>query len=201
MGRQRRAEEQGDQRSDEQEAPATVPGVDDWTRLAVAARSPHDDAAVEAFVVATQADVWRLCAHLGDREHADDLAQEVYARALRALPSFRGESPVRSWLFSIVRRVVADDISARQRRRKEPPPAVRAVPDHQGEVVLARLLDTLDEDRRQAFVLTQLLGYSYADAADAVGCPVGTIRSRVARAREDLVRMIRPVAERPAEPA
>ena len=175
--------------------------MDDWTRLAVAARSPRDDVAVEAFVRATQGDVWRLCAHLGDREHADDLAQEVYARALRALPSFRGESPVRAWLFSIVRRVVADDIAARQRRRREPLPVVHAVPDHQGEVVLAGLLDALDEDRRQAFVLTQVLGYSYADAAEAVGCPVGTIRSRVARAREDLVGMIGPSAQRPAKRA
>jgi RNA polymerase sigma-70 factor (ECF subfamily) len=175
--------------------------VDDWTRLAVAARTVRDDRAVEAFVRATQADVWRLCAHLGDREHADDLAQEVYARALRALPSFRGDAPVRSWLFSIVRRVVADDIAARQRRRKEPVPGVHAVPDHQGEVVLASLLDALDEDRRQAFVLTQVLGYSYAEAADAVGCPVGTIRSRVARAREDLVGMVDPGASRRTRPA
>lgn len=170
--------------------------MDDWTRLAVAARDDRDDAAVDAFVRATQADVWRLCAHLGDREHADDLAQEVYARVLRALPSFRADSAVRSWLFSIVRRVVADDISARQRRRKEPVAGVHVVPDHQGEVVLASLLDALDEDRRQAFVLTQVLGYSYAEAADAVGCPIGTIRSRVARAREDLVAMVDPAALR-----
>ncbi|MDH2416251.1 sigma-70 family RNA polymerase sigma factor [Nocardioides sp. CER19] len=170
--------------------------MDDWTRLAVAARDGRDEPAVEAFVRATQADVWRLCAHLGDREHADDLAQEVYARVLRSLRSFRGESPVRPWLFSIVRRVVADDIADRQRRRKEPRPGVRAIPDHQGEVVLTSLLAGLDEERRQAFVLTQVLGYSYADAAELVGCPIGTIRSRVARAREDLVGMVDPAALR-----
>jgi RNA polymerase sigma-70 factor (ECF subfamily) len=49
------------------------------------------------------------------------------------------------------------------------------------------LLDGLDPDRREAFVLTQLIGLSYAEAADVCGCPVGTIRSRVARARDDLV--------------
>jgi RNA polymerase sigma-70 factor (ECF subfamily) len=49
------------------------------------------------------------------------------------------------------------------------------------------VLDVLDRDRREAFVLTQLLGMSYAEAADVCGCPVGTIRSRVARARGDLV--------------
>jgi RNA polymerase sigma-70 factor (ECF subfamily) len=171
----------------------SIAAVDDWTRLALAARDRRDGAALELFVRATQDDVWRLCAHLGDRERADDLTQEVYVRVLRSLRLFRGDSPVRSWLFSIVRRVVADDISARQRRRRhhsdvdhESVPAY-AAPDHQGSVTLERLLTVLDPDRRAAFVLTQLLGYSYAEAAETCGVPVGTIRSRVARAREALV--------------
>lgn len=54
-------------------------------------------------------------------------------------------------------------------------------------VELDDVLATLDEDRRSAFVLTQLLGYSYQEAAEVCGCPVGTIRSRVARARGDLI--------------
>lgn len=108
---------------------------------------------------------------------------------------------MRPWLFSIVRRVVADDISARQRRRREPAPGVTAVPDHQGEVVLSRLLAGLDEDRRQAFVLTQVLGYTYAEAAETLSCPIGTIRSRVARAREDLMAMVDPAALRRTRPA
>jgi len=49
------------------------------------------------------------------------------------------------------------------------------------------MLDRLDHERREAFVLTQLVGLSYAEAADVCGCPVGTVRSRVARARADLV--------------
>ena len=52
---------------------------------------------------------------------------------------------------------------------------------------VADLLARLDADRREAFVLTQLLGLSYAEAADVAGCPIGTVRSRVARARADLV--------------
>jgi len=167
--------------------------ADDWTLLALAARDGRDLAAVEEFVRATQGDVWRLCAHLGDRDRADDLAQDAYVRIIKALPSFRGESSVRPWLFSIVRRVVADDIAARQRARRQPVAIVEPVPDHQGEVALVSLLDGLDEDRRQAFVLTQLLGYSYAEAAEAAGCPIGTIRSRVARAREDLMAMVGPL--------
>ncbi len=165
----------------------------------MAARGSRDRAALEAFVQATQDDVWRLCAHLGDREHADDLAQETYVRVLRSLPLFRGDAPVRAWLFSIVRRVVADDIASRQRRRQRqkdlshgPDPES---PDHQGSVTLEHLLGCLDPDRRAAFVLTQLLGYSYADAADTCGVPIGTIRSRVARARGSLVALLdEPVA-------
>lgn len=174
--------------------------MDEWTRLALDARAGDEDA-VAAFVRATQADVWRLCAHLGDRDQADDLAQEVFLRALRSLRSFRGDSPVRPWLFSIVRRVVADDIGSRQRRRREPLAEVGPVPDHQDEVALTALLDGLAEDRRLAFVLTQVLGLSYAEAAEAVGCPIGTIRSRVARAREDLAAMLGPEPVRRARPA
>jgi RNA polymerase sigma-70 factor (ECF subfamily) len=169
--------------------------VDEWTRLALAARGTRDRRALEAFVHATQDDVWRLCAHLGDRDRADDLAQETYVRVIRSLPLFRGDAPVQSWLFSIVRRVVADDITARQRRRRhhrdldDDVPA-STTPDHQGSVTLEHLLDALDPDRRAAFVLTQLLGYTYAEAADTCCVPIGTIRSRVARARESLVELL-----------
>jgi RNA polymerase sigma-70 factor (ECF subfamily) len=170
----------------------TIAAVDEWTRLALAARGSRDRTALEAFVRATQDDVWRLCAHLGDRDRADDLAQETYVRVLRSLPLFRGDAPVRSWLFSIVRRVVADDIAARRRRRRHHPDlSLRdETPDHQGSVTLEHLLGALDPDRRAAFVLTQLLGYSYAEAAETCGVPIGTIRSRVARARGSLIALL-----------
>ena len=170
--------------------------MDEWTRLALAARGSRDRSVLEPFVRATQDDVWRLCAHLGDRERADDLTQETYVRVLRSLPLYRGDAPVRSWLFSIVRRVVADDIAARQRRRRHHSDVDHRTapesesPDHQGAVTLEHLLAALDPDRRAAFVLTQLLGYSYAEAAEACSVPIGTIRSRVARARELLVALV-----------
>ena len=173
----------------------TIPAVDEWTRLALAARSRADAPALEAFVRATQDDVWRLCAHLGDRDRADDLTQETYLRVLRSLPVFRGDASVRSWLFSIVRRVVADDISVRRRRRRHHTDLHGGSvdptwPDHQGSVTLEHLLGHLDPERRAAFVLTQLLGYSYAEAAETCGVPVGTVRSRVARARSVLVALL-----------
>lgn len=169
--------------------------MDEWTRLALAARH-DDDGAMDDFVRATHDHVWRLSAYLGDRHRADDLTQETYLRVLRSLHGFRGESPVRPWLFSIVRRVVADDLTARQRRRRhelaDPEPEPAAAPDHQETVALVDLLGVLDPDRRTAFVLTQLLGYSYADAAETCGVPVGTIRSRVARARAVLIAVVQP---------
>ena len=173
-------------------ADITIPAVDEWTRLAYAARGA-DRLALESFVRATQDDVWRLCAHLGDRDRADDLTQETYVRVLRSLPGFRGDAPVRSWLFSIVRRVVADDIASRQRRRRYHREAVEVdveSPDHQGSVTLHHLLGCLDPERRSAFVLTQLMGYTYAEAAETCDVPVGTIRSRVARARTVLTAVL-----------
>jgi len=77
-------------------------------------------------------------------------------------------------------------VRAAVRARSLAPPA-RAATDPAEAVTLRALLGTLDSERREAFVLTQLVGLSYAEAADVCGCPVGTIRSRVARARNDLV--------------
>jgi RNA polymerase sigma-70 factor (ECF subfamily) len=167
--------------------------MDEWTRLALDAQA-GTEAARHSFVRATHADVWRLCAHLGDPDHADDLSQEVYLRVFGSLASYRAESPVRSWLFSIVRRVAADDIARRQRRRREGDrlggDAEAAAADHAGGVALELLLGQLDHERRTAFVLTQLWGFSYEAAAQICACPVGTIRSRVSRARSDLVGMV-----------
>lgn len=158
---------------------------DDPTRLLLAAAT-GDRVALSRFVRVTQAEVWRFCAALVDPAAADDLTQEVYLRALRALPRFHAHSSARTWLLTIARRVAADEIRHRQRRRRLPDPEVVAGPDPAGEVALDRLVEQLDQDRRAAFVLTQVLGLSYADAAEACGVPVGTIRSRVARAREQL---------------
>jgi RNA polymerase sigma-70 factor (ECF subfamily) len=156
----------------------------------LAARAGRGDShAVAELVGATQAEVWRLCAHLVDRQSADDLTQETYLRAVRALGSFRGEAPFRSWLLTIARRTCAAEIDARQRRRRllTALPRPGAVPDHARRVGLELLLDALNPEQRAAFVLTQLLGCSYAEAAAVCECPIGTVRSRVARAREVLV--------------
>ncbi|MGX1854695.1 sigma-70 family RNA polymerase sigma factor [Streptomyces sp. NBC_01456] len=171
------------------------------TGLALAARDGNPDA-VERFVHATHRDIWRFVAHLsGDTHAADDLAQETFLRALTGLPKFAGRSCARTWLLSIARRVVIDRYrSAAARPRIADINDWQAVAEHRQPsglpgfddgLALGELLDTLDRERREAFVLTQLVGLPYADAAAVVGCPIGTVRSRVSRARADLAGWLR----------
>lgn len=174
---------------------AYLSNVDELTRLAVAA-GKGDQNALAALIRATQSDIWRLCAYLVDPHTADDLTQDTYLRALRQLKRFRGDGPVRSWLLTIARRTCAAEIAIRQRRRDtaldlgahQHPGAG----DHTLQVELAILLDSLEPDRRAAFVLTQIIGCSYQETAQICGCPVGTVRSRVARARDALLQLARP---------
>ncbi|MFE2750575.1 RNA polymerase sigma factor SigC [Actinosynnema sp. NPDC059335] len=168
---------------------------DEVTSWALAASSGDRDA-LERFVRATQRDVWRFVAHLSEVALADDLAQETYARALPSLRRFAGRSSARTWLLVIARRVVVNHIRMAQARPRlssgadwaQEADRQAADTGFEDVVELNMLLDALAPDRREALVLTQVLGLSYAEAADVVGCPVGTIRSRVARARDDLLR-------------
>lgn len=166
--------------------------MDELTRLAMAAKD-GDRAALSSFVRRSQADVWRFCAHAGDRNVADDLTQETYLRAIGALKSFRGESSARTWLLAVASRVCADAVRKNKRQRAlldrfRSNVTTVTTADHAGGVDLDDLVAGLDPERRAAFVLTQVLGLSYDEAAEVCHCPVGTIRSRVARARMDLVK-------------
>ena len=167
---------------------------DPITALALAA-GRGDRSALDQFIRATERDVWRTVAFLADPGSADDLTQETYLRALGSLPRFAGRSSARTWLLSIARRVVVDQV-----RRNQARPRTTSGVDVEGllgrpqvaarfeDVVEVRmLLDGLPPERRDALVLTQVLGLSYDEAAEVCGCPLGTIRSRVARARDDLI--------------
>lgn len=162
--------------------------VDALSRLAVAARS--DEQARHEFVTAAYPDVWRLCAGLVGRDAADDLAQETFVRAVRALGGFRGDASARTWLLSIARHVCIDELRGRTRRERGLGGAPPSAPDASEPSVVADLLRRLGPKRRTAFVLTQLLGLGYEEAAIVCGCPTGTIRSRVARARAELVGLV-----------
>jgi RNA polymerase sigma-70 factor (ECF subfamily) len=180
--------------------------VDQLTRLAHAARL-GDSRAAEALVEAAYPEVWRLCAALVDEQAADDLAQETFMRVLRALRRFRGDASARIWTMSIARRVCMDELRIRDRRRRRQQRLqagvdadVAAMPSH-GAIEVGDLLRELDPDRRVAFVLTQLFRFSYAEAARVCECPAGTIRSRVARARSDLIGLVEQSAAGGARPS
>lgn len=167
--------------------------MDELTGLAIAAADPGDPAAMAAFIRLSQPQVWSLCAYLVDEASADDLTQETYLRAFRALPSFRAESSARTWLLSIARRVCMDELRQRTRRRRQERRMLELGGQEWAEtgateqVEVRELLSHLSEDRRAAFVLTQILGLSYEETASACGTTSGTIASRVARARSDLI--------------
>ncbi|MHA6805885.1 RNA polymerase sigma factor SigC [Salinifilum ghardaiensis] len=167
---------------------------DRLTALALAARA-GDHASLEELVAGTQRDVWRFIAHRAGVRAADDLAQETYLRALKALRRFSGRSSVRVWLLSIARRVVVDNIRYERSRPRtdtgldwtSAADRDRVAAGFEDLVEVNLVLSGLDEERREALLLTQVLGLSYQEAAGVCGCAVGTIRSRVARAREDLL--------------
>jgi RNA polymerase sigma-70 factor (ECF subfamily) len=178
--------------------PTLQHGDDDPTALALAA-GRGDRVALERFVRVTQREVWRLVAHLAGVDRADDLTQETYLRAIPSLARFAGRASARTWLLSIARRVVVDQIRAKRSRPKVfgtvdwvdaadrcQVVAHRASAGFEDVVELNVLLNQLEPERREALVLTQVLGLTYAEAAEVCRCPVGTIRSRVARARDDL---------------
>ncbi|WP_369148513.1 sigma-70 family RNA polymerase sigma factor [Streptomyces sp. R44] len=171
------------------------------TRLALAARD-GDPAKADLFVRALHRDVRRYVTYLSaDRQAADDLTQEVFLRALAALPRFEGRSSARTWLLSIARRTVVDSLrhaAARPRlsdrddwQTEAEHTQPQGLPGFEDGIALAELLAAIPAERKEAFVLTQLLGLPYAEAAEAIGCPVGTVRSRVARARTSLVALLR----------
>lgn len=165
--------------------------MDALTHLLVAARDGDRDALGE-LVAGSQPDVWRFCASMVGRDHADDATQETFLRAWRSARTFRAESSAMTWVLAIARRVCWD-LARRQRtgvaRLAEATPLLgqTASGDPGDAIALEDLVARLAPDRRSAFFLTQVLGLSYQEAADVCGCPIGTIRSRLARARSDLI--------------
>lgn len=170
--------------------------MDRLTHLLLDAQRGDRDA-LEQFVAETEYDVRMLCRYLGDADNHDDLAQETYERAIASLHRYRAEGPAKHWLLTIARRTCVDATRKRSRRRA----MRRRVIDQAGDEPVeapndafraewGELLHQLDPDRRAAFVLTQVNGLRYDEAADVLDVPIGTIRSRVSRAREQLIDLI-----------
>jgi RNA polymerase sigma-70 factor (ECF subfamily) len=185
----------------------------DWQLVTRVQRG--DKHAYELLVSKYQRRITRLLSRIiRDPSDIEDVAQEAFIKAYRALPSFRGESAFYTWLYRIAINTAKNHFAAQGRRA--PTRAVAgdledaenldeglalrdvATPDalllskQVGEAV-NRAIERLPEDLRTAIVLRELEGMSYDEIAAAMNCPVGTVRSRIFRAREAVAAELRPL--------
>jgi RNA polymerase sigma-70 factor (ECF subfamily) len=158
-----------------------VSSVDALTRLALAAQG-GDQAAFDQLVEGAYAQVWRLCARLVEEQCADDLAQESFLRAVHALPTFRAEASARTWLLAIARNTCRDEVRTRGRRRRRDAALVagrvneeRMTTDAGHEVVVTDVVARLTPERREAFVLTQLLVPDWRALGPTYSAPCRTL--------------------------
>jgi RNA polymerase sigma-70 factor, ECF subfamily len=151
--------------------------------------------------------------YLRDPAEAEDVAQEAFIKAYRALPQFRGDSAFYTWLYRIAINTAKNALAARDRSpvsyeldlhgNDESPDLVGRLKDPETPEGLALTeeirntvngaIGALPEDLRTAIVLRELEGLSYEEIAVAMDCPVGTVRSRIFRAREAIDRRLRVV--------
>jgi RNA polymerase sigma-70 factor (ECF subfamily) len=152
--------------------------------------------------------------YVRDAAEVADVSQEAFIRAYRALPSFRGESAFYTWLYRIAINTARNHLAAQERR----PPATDVDASEAEQLDLgARLKDNttpeslllqaeiartieaaladLPEDLRTAITLREIEGLSYEEIAKAMDCPIGTVRSRIFRARESIDSRLKPLLE------
>jgi RNA polymerase sigma-70 factor, ECF subfamily len=153
-----------------------------------------DPVAFEELVRAHQADVYRLALHLvRDRQTAEDVTQEAFLHAYKSLRRFRGQSRFSTWLYRITRNCAVDAIRRRERQRRLSERAAegdRAEPDPSLRAALASALDGLPPELREGFVLIEVFGLSYREAAQVMGVFPGTLKSRMHRARHLLIKAL-----------
>jgi RNA polymerase sigma-70 factor, ECF subfamily len=173
--------------------------------------------AFEMLVVKYQRRIERLVGRMvRDTDLVQDIAQETFIRAYRALPQFRGESAFYTWLYRIAVNTAKKALVEKKRdplvfegamvsteEGEEPSRVENELTDGETpETVLASrqvaatvnaAIDALSEDLRQAIVLREIEGLSYEEIADVMNCPIGTVRSRIFRAREAIAVKLRPL--------
>jgi RNA polymerase sigma-70 factor (ECF subfamily) len=145
-----------------------------------------------------------------DAQEAEDVCQEAFIKAYRALPLFRGDSAFYTWLYRIAvntaknhlvsrnRRPPASDLDVDEAEVSEIGTALREIENPEGSLATEKLkqainaaVEDLPEDLRTAFTLREFSGLSYEDITEVMDCPVGTVRSRIFRAREAIDKKIR----------
>ncbi len=153
--------------------------------------------------------------YLRDPADAEDVAQEAFIKAYRALPQFRGDSAFYTWLYRIAINTAKNALAARDRnpvtydldlqgndesadivaRLKDPETPEGLALTEEIRTTVNAAIEELPEDLRTAIVLRELEGMSYEEIAASMECPVGTVRSRIFRAREAIDRRLREVFE------
>jgi len=175
-----------------------------------------DKRAFELLVAKYQRKIFRLLSRLiRDSAEIEDVAQEAFIKAYRALPNFRGESAFYTWLYRIAINTAKNYLVAQGRRapttteteideaenfdegdqlRDVNTPDSMLLSKQVGEAV-NRAIERLPEDLRTAIVLRELEGLSYEEIAETMNCPIGTVRSRIFRAREAIAEELRPLLD------
>jgi RNA polymerase sigma-70 factor (ECF subfamily) len=175
-----------------------------------------DKRAFDLLVAKYQRKLFRLLSRLiRDPAEIEDVAQEAFIKAYRALPNFRGESAFYTWLYRIAINTAKNYLVAQGRRaptqteteiedaenfedgealRTEDTPERMLLSKQVAEAV-NRAIERLPEDLRTAIVLRELEGLSYEEIAVSMNCPIGTVRTRIFRAREAVAEELRPILE------
>jgi RNA polymerase sigma-70 factor, ECF subfamily len=147
-----------------------------------------DMSAFEDLVREYQADVWRFAYHFTrDRQMAEDVTQEAFLRAFRFLGTFRGDSKFTSWLFRIARNCAMDAVRRRTGQRTREQSAPLGPPDPEARAELHSALASVSPEHREPFLLIEVFGLSYQEAADVLHLRVGTVKSRMHRARHAMM--------------
>ena len=149
-----------------------------------------DKKAFDLLVLKYQRKILRLLARMiRDPSEIEDVAQEAFIKAYRALPQFRGESAFYTWLYRIAINTARNWLASQGRR----PSAPNAIETEDGETF------NETDNLTTAIVLREIEGMSYEDIAQSMDCPIGTVRSRIFRAREAIATKLRPLLGTDAE--
>jgi RNA polymerase sigma-70 factor (ECF subfamily) len=174
-----------------------------------------DRAAFNMLVLKYQHKVMKLVTrYVRDQAEAEDITQEAFIKAYRALPAFRGESAFYTWLYRIAINTAKNSLMSSRRRLVDYDLDLQDPEDYASQVLLKdsdtpegmlltdeirqtvqEAMEQLPDDLREAITLRELEGLSYEEIAQVMDCPVGTVRSRIFRAREAIDKKLRPLLD------